>query len=222
MGETGLCLAPMGAVSCDPGAQKPAVLLEASTARSPTRRVSGSALTGSPASPFSPGRPGLPRSPWDTEQVKVRGARPVRFRELVEGPHLPLWCSGAFPGTRGPSWGLRGQVHVSPRTPCRPPPLPAAALGSQAVAPAHRPPSKAACSWAGGSWGLGLTCQEQPGIWAPSARPPPSAEGPAPGAKRSGDTSGRAPPPPQGAATPRQPSAAPAASVSAPALSLHG
>lgn len=100
--EAGLCLAAtvlahVGATSCDPGAQKSAVLLEVSTARSPSRRASSSALTGSPASPFSPGRPGLPRSPWDTEQVKVRGARPVSFWELVKGPRCPRGVQAPSP-----------------------------------------------------------------------------------------------------------------------------
>ena len=49
----------------------------------PSPLVRGSALTGSPASPFSPGSPGFPLSPWNTEQIKVRGQIPFISKKLV-------------------------------------------------------------------------------------------------------------------------------------------
>lgn len=108
---------------------------------------------------------GLASLPLGHRAGQGQGSPSCEFLGAGEGTPLPWGCSGAFPVTRGPFWGLRGQVHVP-----HPPPLPAAVLGSQAVAPAHRAPG----------WEPG------PRAHAPSARPPRSAEGPPAGAKRSG------------------------------------
>lgn len=78
---------------------------------------------------------GLASLPLGHRAGQGQGSPSCEFLGAGEGTLLPWGCSGAFPVTRGPFWGLRGQVHVP-----HPPPLPAAVLGSQTVAPAHRAP----------------------------------------------------------------------------------
>lgn len=174
VGEAGLCLAAtvlahVGATSCDPGAQKSAVLLEVSTARSPSRKASSSALTGSPASPFSPGRPGLPRSPWDTEQVKVRGARPVSFWELVKGPR----CPG---GVQAPSPSLVAHFGV-----CE----------ARCMCPTPHP-FRLPC-WVPRQWHQ--PTEPRAGNLGPERTPPAVCGRPPRGSQALRDASGRAPPP---------------------------
>lgn len=92
-----------------------------------THRVSGFSFLSREA--------GLASLPLGHRAGQGQGSPSCEFLGAGEGTPLPWGCSGAFPVTCGPFWGLRGQVHVP-----HPPPLPAAVLGSQAVAPAHRAP----------------------------------------------------------------------------------
>lgn len=149
------------------GAQKPAILLEVSAAQfpglgllsAPIPLVRGSALTGSPASPFSPGSPGFPLSPWNTEQIKVRGQIPFISKKLVRRtlylrtkkvpkaiPSSPL-CACDF------SWPILGPAWSGPRSPPTHPTGPWGCPAPAGVTPESFLSARSCC-WGGrGGWG---------------------------------------------------------------------
>lgn len=118
----------------------------------------------------------MPRSPWDTEQVKVRGARPVSFWELVKGP----CCPG---GVQAPSPSLVAHFGV-----CE----------ARCMCPTPHP-FWLPC-WVPRQWHQ--PTEPRAGNLGPERTPPAVCGRPPRGSQALRDASGRAPPPHRERATP--------------------